>query len=146
MADLELVRRLAGATHLAVLATTRADGTVHASLVSAGVLDDPVTGNPAVGVVVAGNARKLGHLRRAGRAAAVFTHGYRWVSVEGPARIIGPDDPAGELPGRGLPDLLRRVFVAAGGTHEDWDTYDRVMAEERRAAVLIAPGRISGNE
>jgi hypothetical protein len=27
------------------------------------------------------------------------------------------------------------------GTHDDWDTYDRVMAEERRAAVLITPRR-----
>jgi PPOX class probable F420-dependent enzyme len=143
-ADLSLVRRLADSTHLAVLATTRGDGTVHASLVSAGVLDDPVSGGPAVGVVVAGDARKLGHLRRAGRAAAVFSDGYRWVSVEGPVRIIGPDDPAAELPGGALPDLLRRVFVAAGGTHEDWATYDRVMAEERRAAVFIGPARIAG--
>ena len=33
------------------------------------------------------------------------------------------------------------VFTAAGGTHDDWDTYDRVMAEERRAAVLVTPVR-----
>jgi hypothetical protein len=36
------------------------------------------------------------------------------------------------------------VFVAAGGTHDDWDEYDRVMAEERRAAVLVTPTRIYG--
>jgi len=40
---------------------------------------------------------------------------------------------------------LRNIFQAAGGTHDDWDTYDRVMAEERRAAVLIAPGRVYSN-
>ena len=28
--------------------------------------------------------------------------------------------------------LLREIFTAAGGTHDDWDTYDRVMAAERR--------------
>ena len=37
--------------------------------------------------------------------------------------------------------LLREIFTAAGGTHDDWDTYDRVMAEERRAAVLLTPER-----
>jgi hypothetical protein len=37
--------------------------------------------------------------------------------------------------------LLREVFTAAGGTHDDWDTYDKAMAEERRTAVLIAPVR-----
>ena len=37
--------------------------------------------------------------------------------------------------------LLRDIFTAAGGTHDDWDTYDRVMREERRTAVLIAPTR-----
>ena len=31
-------------------------------------------------------------------------------------------------------------LVAAGGIQDDWDTYDRVMREERRAAVLITPG------
>jgi hypothetical protein len=36
------------------------------------------------------------------------------------------------------------VFVGAGGTHDDWDTYDRVMREERRAAVLVAPTRVRG--
>jgi hypothetical protein len=38
--------------------------------------------------------------------------------------------------------LLREIFTAAGGTHDDWDTYDRVMAEERRTAVLVTPGRV----
>jgi PPOX class probable F420-dependent enzyme len=141
-ADLTLVRSLAEATHLAVLATTRSDGTVHASLVSAGVLDHPIGGRPAVGVVVAGDARKLTHIRRSGRAAATFSHGYAWVSVEGPAVIVGLDDADSPIP---LPDLLRRVFVAAGGVHDDWAAYDRAMLEERRAAVFIDPVRILGN-
>ena len=51
-ADLDLVRRLVAADHgLAVVATTRADGSVHASVVNAGVLDDPLTGVPVVGFV-----------------------------------------------------------------------------------------------
>jgi hypothetical protein len=43
---------------LAVVVTHRADGTAHASVVNAGVLDHPATGEPAVGFVVQGGARK----------------------------------------------------------------------------------------
>jgi PPOX class probable F420-dependent enzyme len=144
-ADLDLVRRLADASHLAVLSTTRPDGSVQASLVSAGVLDDPVSGEPSVAAVVGGASRKLVLLRRSGRATAVFTRGYEWVAVEGPVRLIGPDDPSEAMPPVALPGLLRHVFVAAGGTHDDWDEYDRVMAAERRTAVFVHVVRISGN-
>ena len=41
--------------------------------------------------------------------------------------------------------LLRSIFEAASGTHDDWDAYERVMAEERRVAVLIAPQRTCSN-
>jgi hypothetical protein len=41
--------------------------------------------------------------------------------------------------------LLREIFTAAGGTHDDWDTYDSVMAGERRAAVLLSPQRVYTN-
>jgi hypothetical protein len=37
--------------------------------------------------------------------------------------------------------VLRNVFTAAGGTHDDWDTYDRTLAEQRSAAVMITPIR-----
>jgi hypothetical protein len=37
------------------------------------------------------------------------------------------------------------VFAAAGGRHENWEDYDRVMAEQRRTAVLIDPNRIYSN-
>jgi len=39
--------------------------------------------------------------------------------------------------------LLRAVFVAGGGTHDDFDEHDRVMAEEHRTVVLLRPGRIA---
>jgi hypothetical protein len=41
--------------------------------------------------------------------------------------------------------LLRDIFLAAGGAHDDWATYDRVMVEERRAAVLVRPSRVYSN-
>ena len=67
------------------------------------------------------------------------------MGVTGATGIVGPDDPAPGVDAEGLRLLLRSVFEAAGGTHEDWDEYDRVMAAERRAAVFVAPDRILGN-
>jgi PPOX class probable F420-dependent enzyme len=129
---------------LAVVATTRADGTVQASLVNAGILAHPVSTEEAVGFVTYGQA-KLANLRRLPRATVVFRSGWRWAAVEGRCSIIGPDDPLQGFEPDGLPALLRAVFQAAGGSHDDWDTYDRVMREERRAAVLVSPDRIYSN-
>ena len=145
-ADLNTVRRLVVAdSGLVVLATTRKDNSVHASVVNAGVLEDPVTGQPVVGMVINGGARKLDHLRRTGRATVVFRAGWQWASVEGPARLLGPDDPAEDVAPERLAALYREIFTSAGGTHEDFDTFDRVMAQERRVALLITPAKISGN-
>jgi PPOX class probable F420-dependent enzyme len=144
--DLELVRRLAAADKgLAVVSTTRPDGTVHSSLVNAGVFDHPVTKEPTVALVAAGSTYKLRLLARAGRANAVFRAGWEWVSVEGPVDILGPEHPRPDFPAAKLPQLLRDIFTAAGGTHDDWAEYDRVMAEERRTAIFITPARITTN-
>src|SRR5438270_13858714 len=92
-ADLDLVRRLGAAEHgLAIVTTTRADGSVHASLVNAGVLDDPVGAQPAVGAVVRADTVKLRRLRRTQRATIVFRSGWEWVAVDGPVTLIGPHD------------------------------------------------------
>lgn len=145
-ADLEKVRKLVEADHgLVVLATTRKDNSVHASVVNAGVLEDPVTGEPVVGMVINGDARKLEHLRRNGRATVVFRAGWQWASVEGALRILGPDDPAEDFDPDRLPQLYRDIFTAAGGTHENFAVFDRVMREERRVAVLVAPEKIAGS-
>jgi hypothetical protein len=60
-------------------------------------------------------------------------------------RIAGPDDPLAGVDASDVPALLRTVFRAAGGTHDDWDEYDRVMAAERRAAVFVRAERILAN-
>ena len=44
-----------------------------------------------------------------------------------------------------LAALLRDIFTAAGGTHDDWDEFDRTMREQRRTAVLIAVTRVYSN-
>src|SRR3981081_4025029 len=97
MADLDLGRGLGVAAHgLAVIAVARPSGTVHTSVVNAGVLDDPDTGQPCVGFVAAGNAKKLDHIRQSGRVAVVFRSGWEWATVEGPARVVGPGDRAAD--------------------------------------------------
>ena len=86
MTDLAPFSALVPLDHgLTVVVTVRAGHTPHATVVNAGVLRHPVTGDPTVGL------------------------------------------------------------VAAGGTHDDWDAYDRTMREERRTAVLIAPTRVYSN-
>ena len=144
--DLDLVRRLAAADQgLAIVSTTRPDGSVHSSLVNAGVFDHPVTKEPAVAFVARGSAYKLRLFARAGRANVVFRSGWQWVSVEGPVDIIGPGHARSDFPEDGYPQLLRGIFTAAGGTHDNWAEYDRVMAEERRTAVFVTPERITTN-
>ena len=125
---------------LCVVSTLRSDGSVAASVVNAGVLPHPVSGAPVVGFVARG-LRKLVHLRVDHRVTVVARAGWQWAAVEGDAEIIGPDDPDGRIDGEGLRVLLRDVFRAAGGTHDDWDAYDRTLTEQRSAAVLIAPRR-----
>ena len=146
MASIDDVRRLVGAEHgLAVVCTAHADGTVQASVVNAGVLDHPVTATPALAFVARGGTRKLAHLRRDPRATIVLRSGWEWVAVEGTVDLAGPDDPLAGFAADALPQLLRDVFRAAGGTHDDWDTYDTVMAEEHRTAVLVRPDRVYSN-
>lgn len=134
----------AGDSYLAVIATTRADGTVQASVVNAGIVDHPVSKQPVVAFVTYGRV-KLANLRARPRLTAVFRSGWQWASVEGTAQIIGLDDPLDGFALSGLPRLIRDIFAAAGGTHDDWAEFDRAMAEERRAAVLVRPERVYSN-
>ena len=129
---------------LAVITTTRADGSVQASVVNAGVLDHPVDGSPVLGLVAQGGSAKLRHLRARPRLTAVLRAGWEWVAVEGGVELAGPDDRLEGVEGDALRLLLRDIFLAAGGTHDDFDEYDRVMAEERRVAVLVRPERVYG--
>jgi hypothetical protein len=92
---------------LVIVATLRGDETIQSSLVNAGIVPHPATGESTL--------------------------------------LAGPDDPQPWLDPERLRLLLREIFSAAGGEHDDWDTYDRAMAEERRAAVLVRPDRVYTN-
>ena len=143
---LGLVDEVGAADHyLGVLITLDARGEPQVSVVNGGVLAHPLNGEPRVGVVAHGGTAKLRNLRRRPRATIVFRSGWQWVSVSGPVELAGPDDPMPGLSGEQLRQLLRDVYQAAGGQHPDLVEYDRTMAEDRRAAVLIRPDRVTTN-
>jgi len=143
--DLDPVRRIVTEDHgLVGVSVVRADGTPHSSLVNAGVLDHPTKGHPVVGYVTYGPV-KLRNLRARPATSLLFRSGWRWAGVDGTSELIGPDDPADGVDAERLRLLLREIFTSAGGTHDDWDTYDKVMRDEGRVAVLVTPTRVYGN-
>jgi hypothetical protein len=143
---IEQVRALIRQDHgLATVSVARADGSVHSSVVNVGVLAHPVSGAEVVGMVVRANAVKLARWRVEPRATVIVRAAWRWVGVEGAVSLLGPLDPLPGVDQAALPGVLRDVFIAAGGTHDDWDEYDRVMALEQRTAVFVVPHRILGS-
>jgi PPOX class probable F420-dependent enzyme len=143
-AGIDDVRRLVGLEHgLATACTVRADGTVQATVVNAGVVDHPRTGAPVAAFLARPGTRKLAHLSERPTATLSWRAGWAWVTVEGRAELIGPDHPAPDLDARALAMLLRAIYTASGGgEHDDWAEFDRVVVAERRTAVLVAPTRI----
>jgi PPOX class probable F420-dependent enzyme len=145
MTDLESVAALAGEDHgLAVISTLRADSTIQSSLVNAGVMEHPFdAGHSVVGFVTYGKV-KLTNLRARPQITVSFRSGWRWATVEGRAELVGPHDAHPQVDGERLRLLLREVFQSAGGPHDDWEEYDRVMREQGRTAVFVRPTRVYG--
>ncbi|WP_405577627.1 TIGR03618 family F420-dependent PPOX class oxidoreductase [Streptomyces sp. NBC_01190] len=133
---------------LAVVSTLRADRSIQSSVVNIAVMPHPVEGDgdgdDIVAFVTYGKV-KLGNLRVRPRLSVAVRSGWNWATAEGTAEIIGPDDPHPGYDADGIRLLLREIFVAAGGSHDDWDEYDRTMIADRRAAVLVRPARVYGN-
>ncbi len=140
----EVMEMAAREQYLAVVATLRADSTIQSSLVNAGVLDHPINGKPALAFVTYG-AAKLRNLRVRPQLAVTFRSSWAWATVEGDAELIGPDDPHPQVDAERLRLMLRDIFTAAGGTHADWDAYDRTMLEQHRTAVFVKPSRVYSN-
>ena len=146
MASIDDVRTLVALDHgLASVSIARPDGSLQSTVVNAGVIPPPVNGQPVAAFVARGGTRKLDHLRRDPRTTLLWRAGWAWATVEGAAELFGPDDPMPGLNDEALRLLLRQIYEAAGGVHEDWAEYDRVVAAERRVAVLVTPTRIYQN-
>ncbi|HEY1737717.1 MAG TPA: TIGR03618 family F420-dependent PPOX class oxidoreductase [Acidimicrobiia bacterium] len=145
MTTLDDVMQLARHEHfLMVVSTARADGSIQSSLVNAGALTHPIGSEQVLGFVTYG-ATKLRNLRARPQITLTARASWQWATVEGRAEIIGPDDPRHGIDAERLRVLLRDIFVAAGGTHDDWDAYDAEMVTQRRTAVLVTPTRIYSN-
>jgi len=149
---LDRVRELGAAENwLAVLVTQRPSRRTEepadpsTSLVNAGVLPHPLTGEPVVAFVARGATAKLANLRARPRATLVFRAGWEWIAVRGQVQLAGPDDPLPGVRDDRLRVLLRDIYTAAGGAHPDLEEYDRVMADDRRTAVLLTPERFATN-
>ena len=123
--------------HHSVVTTFRRDGSAQMSILLSGVMGDSVV------FVVRGATAKLANLRRDPRCSvlALDTDWSGYITVEGAATLRTWD---GAYPEEQR-ILLREAFRACGGgEHSDWEGYDQVMREERRAVVFVKPTRVYG--
>lgn len=130
---------------LATLSTVRPNGSVQLTVVNAGIVKHPVRGHDVAAFVARSGTRKVEHIRAHPWATLQWRAGWAWVAVEGKAELCGPDDPVEDVDADDLRRLLRSIARAAGMVQHDWAEYDRVVAAERRIAVLITPQLIYQN-
>ena len=118
------------ANHQGVLTTFRRDGGAQMSIVTVGAYRDG-----AAFTTTEGRA-KLMNLRRNPRCSLLVSQdNWRsYVVLEGHAQVLDADTTDAEE----LKHAFRDVYRSASGgkEHPDWDDYDRVMVEDKRAAVL----------
>ena len=122
--------------HTAIATTYRRDGAAQMSILLAGIMSGKVV------FVVRGDTAKLANLIRDPRSAVLFvnTNWSGYAAVDGAATLSTWDNTEAET----QRILLRDAFKACGGSHSDWDEYDRAMRDERRAVVHVEPERIYG--
>ena len=146
MSDIEIFSNyLLEETGLATVSTTQADGRVLSSVVNCGVIEHPITGATCVAFVSGSKAARLKHIDRGSQVTISVRRGWAWSSVTGPADLIRPENPPEDIDHEKMRLLLREVFHAAGGLHDDLDEYDRAMAQEKRVVICVNPERILGN-
>ncbi len=138
--NLDAAKRFVGLDHgLVTVSVARPDGSVHSSVVNAGVMHHPVDGGEVVAMVVLGGAYKLRRWREHPIASVVFRAEWQWTGVEGRVSMFGPTDPLDGIDDSDLPTVLRDVFKAAGSIHDNWDEYDRVMRDEPARSCSLSP-------
>ena len=113
---------------------------------NAGLLNHPVTGEVVAGFAVRGPRTKLREPPRRPQATLVFRSGWDWVSLEGRAELVGPDDALLAFDPEKLTVLLQTIYAAAvGGSPDDWAALHDTMVEERHTAVLVEIQRVLSN-
>ena len=146
MSDIETVRNhLEEETGLATVSTTQADGRVLSSVVNCGIVEHPIKGETCVAFVSSGKAARLKHIDRGSQVTISIRRGWTWSSVTGHADLIRFENLPENMDTEKMRLLLREVFHAAGGQHDNLEEYDRAMAEEKRVVVCVTPDRILGN-
>lgn len=131
-ASREEVLDFARTRHHHVLMTTRSDGSVQASPVTAGV-------DPQGRVVIASypERAKSRNARRTGKASVlVLSDDFdaAWVQIDGDAEVL--DIPEAVEP-------LVEYFRCIAGEHSDWDDYRRAMVDQGKCLIRITPTRWS---
>jgi len=146
MGSIEDVQRFLGQeTGLATVSTIQKDGGILSSVVNCGVLPHPTTQKLCVAFVSAGNAARLKHIERGSQVTVAIRREWKWVSVSGKANLFGPEHLPDNFDPEQLRILLRDVFISAGGVHDDFEEYDKVMASEKRVVVCVGVEQIRGN-
>ena len=146
MSDIETFSNyLLEETGLATVSTTQIDGRILSTVVNCGMIEHPITGDTCVAFVSSSNAARLKHIERGSQVTVSVRRGWVWSSVTGPADLIKPESLPEGIDSEKMRLLLREVFHAAGGVHDDLEEYDKAMAGEKRAVVCVSPDRILGN-
>ena len=146
MSDIEIFSNyLSEETGLVTVSTTQVDGKVLSSVVNCGMIEHPLTGATCVAFVSGSKAARLKHIDRGSQVTITARRGWAWSSVTGPADLIRPEQVPESIDKEQMRLLLREVFHAAGGVHDDLEEYDRAMAQEGRVVVCVTPERVLGN-
>lgn len=146
MSDIEIFSNyLLEETGLVTVSTTQVDGRVLSSVVNCGMIEHPLTGDTCVAFVSGSKAARLKHIDRGSQVTITARRGWAWSSVTGPADLIRPEQVPESIDKEQMRLLLREVFHAAGGVHDDLEEYDRAMAQEGRVVVCVTPERVLGN-
>ena len=146
MSDIEIFSNyLLEETGLVTVSTTQVDGRVLSSVVNCGMIEHPLTGDTCVAFVSGSKAARLKHIDRGSQVTITARRGWAWSSVTGPADLIRPEQVPESIDKEQMRLLLREVFHAAGGVHDDLEEYDRAMVQEGRVVVCVTPERVLGN-
>jgi PPOX class probable F420-dependent enzyme len=119
--------------HRAVLVTRRADGSLQASPILAGL-----DGEGRAIVSTSETTAKARNLRRDPRATLCVLNDRffgAWIQIDGPAEIVG------------LPEAMEPLvdyYLRVAGEHTDWAEYRAAMVRERRCLIRIEIQRTTG--